>query len=333
MRQLLTILLLLAAAAGSEPSGMTAAELAERARAVAKLRNGSSEFQAHLTFKLFGIAAVPIDGRMEFARRPSGQWHRELSIPNYFREIDNSGDEVIYKDRTTDYEPLSVGQVYELFSVAVDPHPDPELKWGKPHAAANGNCVGAKVHIHTFEETFEERWCFNSAGALTDVEMEPTRLEFSEFQTVQGHLVPTLLRLYYKKKLAVEARAKWDFASELQDDLFKPSAGAVDWPVCRDMVPPKEEYAPDPVYPRRAPGVTGDDAEVLLYVTVAADGKLRMPYVIESGGPAFDAQAVAAIRDWKFHPASCGGKSVPVQTRVDVRFRYGRGGPNLPMYR
>jgi TonB family protein len=315
-----------AAHAWAADTNLTGAELLERARNVSKLH--AAEFQAHLDLKFVGLIANPVAGRMEFARRPSGQWHREISIPNYYREIDNSGDGVIYKDRTVEYEPLRVGFTYVLFFMATDPNPGKDVRWGKVHHDESGDCADAKVR------RFEERWCFDAiTGALKSVDEFSMRSEFADYQKIGDRLVPTSMRLYYKKKLAVEARATWDFDSHLQDDVFKPSAGAVDWPYCKGMVMPTEDSTPDPIYPRGKPGVTGDDADVVLYVTIAADGRLRMPYVIESGGVEFDRAAAIGVREWRFHPATCDGKPVAVQTRIEMRFHYRRGGPDMPIYR
>jgi TonB family protein len=329
LSRFLAIAALLAAVhAGAADSTLTGSEMVEHSRRLSLLKGGPNEFQAHLDLRLFGLAEAPIEGRMEYAWRPSGQWHREISIPNYFREIDNSGENVIYKDRSADYEPLRISLAYGLFSIATDPHPSKDLQWGKVHHGATTDCVEAKLR------GFEEKWCFDTGtGALISIDQFSTRTEFGEFTKVGDRLVPTSMRLYYKKKLAVEAKTRWDFQSQTKDELFKPSPGAVDWPICSDMVPPKEDHAPSPSYPRLVPGVTGDDADVGLYVTIAADGKLRMPYVVESAGPVFDRAAVIAIRDWTFHPATCSGKPVPVQGRVEVHFKYGRGGPDVPIYR
>jgi TonB family protein len=322
------LLLFLAAAGRAVAADTTGQQLLERSRAVTRLKGAPGDFQAHLDLKLFGIIAEPLQGRMEYAWRASGQWHREISIPNYYREIDNSGQDVIYKDRSAEYEPLKIGLAYTLFSLATDPHPTREQKWGKVRQKKDETCASASVG------RFEEEWCFDAiTGVLKSVEYFSIRSEFEDFQKIGDRLVPTSMRLFYKKKLAVEAKAKWDFESPAADELFKPAAGAVDWPICSDMVFPKEEHAPNPAYPRLVPGVTGDDADVGLYVTIAADGKLRMPYVIESAGPVFDRAAAIAIRDWTFHPATCNGKPVPIQGRVEVHFRYGRGGPDMPIYR
>src|SRR3954462_11892987 len=79
---------------------LTGQELFARYRSLAKVKDTNSEYQVHLDLKIFGLTSVPLTGRMEYAWRSPGQWHREVSIPNYFREIDTSGDQVIYKDRS-----------------------------------------------------------------------------------------------------------------------------------------------------------------------------------------------------------------------------------------
>jgi protein TonB len=327
LRCLIVAASLSALRASAADQNLTGPQLIERARSVSGLQGGQSEFQARLQFKLFGIASVPVEGRMDYAWRPSGQWHREVSIPNYFREIDNSGENVVYKDRSADYEPLRLGQVYQLFSTVSNPWAWKEMKWGKVRSERGSLCATAAFR------GIEEKWCFDSNGALTRWEFPSEKIEVGEFQTIGSRRVPTLLRYFHRNKLAVEAKATWDFQSHAGDEIFKPAEGAVDWPTCEDMVPPAPDHTPEPEYPRGMPGVTGDDASVLLYVTVAADGKIRMPYVIESGGAAFDQAAIIAVHEWTAHPATCGGKAIPAQMQVEVDFRYGRGGPSIPIYR
>src|ERR1700722_7048431 len=61
-------------------------------------------------------------------------------------------------------------------------------------------------------------------------------------------------------------------------------------------------------------------ADVVLNVTVDAEGQVRKAEVIESGGPAMDEAARAAVLQWTFHPALRAGQ--PVASRIRVPFHF-----------
>ena len=66
---------------------------------------------------------------------------------------------------------------------------------------------------------------------------------------------------------------------------------------------------------------TGLESEVELLVTVRQDGKVGEVEVIRSGGPAFDRAAEESIRQWRFAPATLGGRAVSSRIRVPFVFR------------
>src|SRR6476469_10134636 len=171
-----------------EPA-LTAQELFTRSRSLSK----ASEYQVHLDLTFFGLASVPVTGRLEYARRSPGQWRREISIPNFYREIDNSGDQVIYKDRSVEYEPLTVSQAYELLSLATMPELRNDFQWGKVHPGAHENCAEAKLGKYI------RKYCFDTVTqALVSVEDPSMKSQFGEFQKVGDSLLPTSLRFFYK---------------------------------------------------------------------------------------------------------------------------------------
>jgi protein TonB len=78
-----------------------------------------------------------------------------------------------------------------------------------------------------------------------------------------------------------------------------------------------------PIYPpsslRR-----GEQGDVMLDVSVSADGTaLAVNLAITSGHPSLDAAAEAAVRLWRFIPATRGGRPVAAVADVPVRFRLG----------
>ncbi|MGO8968898.1 MAG: TonB family protein [Myxococcaceae bacterium] len=83
-----------------------------------------------------------------------------------------------------------------------------------------------------------------------------------------------------------------------------------------DIVAPTVVDSPAAIYPA---GSTLQ-ASVVTRVTVDADGKVTEAEVVQSGGPAFDAAALEAVKRWTFHPALRDGAPVPARIRIPFRF-------------
>jgi TonB family protein len=83
-----------------------------------------------------------------------------------------------------------------------------------------------------------------------------------------------------------------------------------------DIVAPKVIDSPTAVYP---PGSVEQRAVVTL-VTVDAAGQVTGAEVVESGGAAFDAAALEAVKRWKFAPATRDGIPIPARIRIPFRF-------------
>ncbi len=91
------------------------------------------------------------------------------------------------------------------------------------------------------------------------------------------------------------------------------------------VVPPRIVERVEPAYPQRLLDEPhGDDqlpvAHVELEVTLDASGKIRELVVLASGGELFDAEAMRAVRAWKFAPAQRDGKPIPSRFHVPLNF-------------
>jgi len=84
--------------------------------------------------------------------------------------------------------------------------------------------------------------------------------------------------------------------------------------------PPAISSRVDAIYPPEALA-SGAEADVIVEVTVGADGRTSDPRVVASGGPAFDTAALEAVGRWTFTPALEGGQAVPVRIRIPFSFR------------
>lgn len=91
------------------------------------------------------------------------------------------------------------------------------------------------------------------------------------------------------------------------------------WAQPAGAVPPKLLEHVDAPYP---PSRVADhvEANVVLVITVNADGTVADPHVAESGGADFDKAALDTVRTWRFTPAMEAGK--PIRARIRVRFHF-----------
>jgi TonB family protein len=87
----------------------------------------------------------------------------------------------------------------------------------------------------------------------------------------------------------------------------------------RVVVPPKlvkfveAEFPPSEV-------ASGKGATVVLQIAIDATGKVAALTVTESAGPAFDAAATAAVKQFEFEPATVNGKAIPV--KITYRYKF-----------
>jgi TonB family protein len=98
-------------------------------------------------------------------------------------------------------------------------------------------------------------------------------------------------------------------------------------PAAPSAVPPKEISHVDAVYPADLVA-SGVHADVVLIVTIDAEGHVSDIEVRQSGGAELDAAASDAMRKWLFSPALRDGK--PVSSRIRVPFHFAPPGPPAP---
>ena len=95
--------------------------------------------------------------------------------------------------------------------------------------------------------------------------------------------------------------------------------------VCSDKnpppcaTPPKVRFSPDPAYTPEARDL-GIEGTVVLVVVIGTDGHTHQIRVARSLGHGLDEQAIAAVRRWKFKPATAQGKPVAVAIDIEINF-------------
>ncbi|MCU1311362.1 MAG: outer rane transport energization protein TonB [Candidatus Angelobacter sp.] len=83
---------------------------------------------------------------------------------------------------------------------------------------------------------------------------------------------------------------------------------------------PRPIYMPDPEFSEAARKARHQGI-VTLWVVLNAQGRVERERVHSSLGMGLDEQAIAAVRNWRFEPATKNGRPIPVQMYVEVSFR------------
>jgi len=84
------------------------------------------------------------------------------------------------------------------------------------------------------------------------------------------------------------------------------------------IIPPHVHTQVAPEWP--ANSASDHDVDVVVIVTVAADGTVLDAHVDDSVGAAYDQAAIDAVKRWQFEPATRNGQAIPARVRALVHF-------------
>src|SRR4051812_24174121 len=84
------------------------------------------------------------------------------------------------------------------------------------------------------------------------------------------------------------------------------------------IVPPHVRMQSAPEWPANQPA--DHDLDVIVVVTVAADGAVLDAHVDDSAGADYDQAAIDAVKHWQFDPATRNGQPIPARVRALVHF-------------
>lgn len=88
-------------------------------------------------------------------------------------------------------------------------------------------------------------------------------------------------------------------------------------PPC-ERKPPKVVYNPPASPPASWERKGPKSAMTRLELTVDKKGRVKNPAVVQSGGKDVDREALEAVRQWRFTPASCGTDPIEAKIQVEV---------------
>lgn len=114
-------------------------------------------------------------------------------------------------------------------------------------------------------------------------------------------------------------------SAEAKDAKPPAKSNAAKWGVVENVgkgvTAPVPVFMPEPAYPTEAsPARRKDGVFCVVGIIVDRKGKPEDVHVIRSGGKAFDANAIDAVKRYRFKPAMKDGQPVAVRMMVHVLF-------------
>jgi protein TonB len=102
-----------------------------------------------------------------------------------------------------------------------------------------------------------------------------------------------------------------DIGDDFPDEILIPRVGGVTIP---ELI-----HSIQPLYPETSRRLR-QEGTVILEAVITASGAVHDVRVVASRGPLLDEAAMAAVRQWRYRPATLDGRAVAVRLTVTVRF-------------
>lgn len=255
-------------------------------------------------------------------------WREEVILPGYQRVKvqDQSG---LWLHRSLNYEVPSVKDLDDALDFSDSLLRDVQFKPGKLKVKNVSGALLDCSRVKLDDGIDDEDFCFDLQQSLLKIVLFPsgataapniTSIEYSDFEPFGTKLYPHTVRIlsasetfltFSVQRLALLVRPPAsDFAVPAGAMFMAACASAEKVKLIKQALP---QYPPDEKSNRRS-------AHLVLYVLIAPDGSVRNAKVIFPGAADFNSSALAAVRQWRYQPVSCGGTPASVEKYVPVYF-------------
>ena len=312
---------------------LSASDASEQKEAVKRLEQAVSKtnildlpsFQMKASVQI-DIQGKPLEGSYELLWNGPAQWREEISLPGY-TEIQVGGKETLWIQRSTDFIPLRIYQLH--LALGFSSNAEPGLTWsftqlglGPRDTVKNTRSRkehGAKVTCVEIENELkrESEMCVSdSTGTL----VRSSSYEDRDFQPVGGKVFPRLLSFVENGRPVAKLNiSELLTPAQFGPNAFTPPPGALQQPGCMNPVPPRPVKQENPKYTfgareRHLQGTVEVDVQIGL------DGAPKIRKVVADPNPDLTKPSLDAIAGWRYEPAICNGKPVPIETVLQVKY-------------
>ena len=289
---------------------------------------GAEPAEVHGEIQIALAGGKVFDGEYALWWESPQRWRQEIRVAGFERTRVQSGNGY-WQRRNIGFEPLPLFEVDELFDVRRLLQLKPTEHLGKESEKKQGRervrCAEVEQHGQV-----DRKLCIDEkSGALASVDFptgahmhspEITRIEYSSFVPWAGKLLASEVRALRNGQLV--AAIKVGAVNKLENarsDLLQHPQGADFWPQCEDGTQISLANRVQPQYPQTA-RANREQGRVIFYAVVEESGELSHITVIQKASPNLEAAALAAVGQWRYKPATCGGAPIRAETSIPVDF-------------
>lgn len=291
-----------------------------KAAAERSLLNADSKapFSLTATFTVYGLSAKRIDGKYEWLVNSDGDWVKRLSFADYADPQIGRGSIVQIK-RSVQFQPIQAAIVQNAFSnqMYVDQAGDVVERF----FTTSENHVKLRC-ADLLRGKSRRTICIDPDQNLKTIAFKSSRIiyEYSDYKPAGRKFAPHRIIAKRESTTLLEVSVeKVALDSELDPRLPDPPEGAIQRSGCLAPILPTLKHSEVPGFPTSAP-IANFQGQVVFYVLIGSDGKVRNPVVTQTGGESLDSSALDAVRHWQYEPAKCGDTPVEFETEVPVNF-------------
>ncbi|HEX5044760.1 MAG TPA: energy transducer TonB [Candidatus Polarisedimenticolaceae bacterium] len=243
------------------------------------------------------------------------QWREEVRFPGY-EETEGMAGAVRWRQRPTRYRPRVPWLLTSVIRSDAFPPKEPKefrqikAKKGRPPLACVGEaCVDGFTGEPGSQEVYGMAVTFDAPAAFP-LRSWPASYRAGEHGREIG-------------RARIETLAPLGSTDEA---TFLPPREAIQVPACGTPTTPRATHKPFPPYPKSlvARRIEGT---VQLRATVAEDGTVQDAEVTRTADRDLTKLALETVRTWRYDPAKCGDRAVPVEMWVQVDWKMGLGAP------
>lgn len=299
------------------------------ARQLSDIRSSASApFRLSATFTFVADTLETVNGTYTEVWISKSQWRRAIDIgASQQIEVASSGKLWIL-DKPEDF-PEKAKLVVGMMRVVPGGLEKLDFESIAEHAGENPPTVCAISKEGSAHE--KHAYCFEKkSGALLEAvspRMHSTRVsdyacDYGMFKKFGDYWFPREMACFEDRHRMVDAKVVDLVAENKPDpDLFAPPTGAVELDFCPDTETPA--VAKSTTLPIQPFGIRDEPDSIRVPIAMVIDtkGRTQKLRLLHPGQGVLDKEAMAAVRRWRFKPATCNGTPMTTQMDVDVPFQ------------
>jgi TonB family protein len=319
------------------PDPKTPQEFFARARALGDLEASGIPFHLKATYVASGDAEFTGNGTYEEWWQSKDLWRKEATLGGYkYVAIRSGGKQTAAA--TAAYIPLRVREMMgpQIFHLALSKGNMGD--WKLSQGTEGSEVRETATQEHPCDSRYKEFVCtrqyeFAKRGWLQTYRIEDLSETFTDYQPFGDLYAPrkivlalrgeTLLTADIISLESLSGRDPGEWDTRVPADLHAAPSQVFEETAAKDVRPPKPVHKLHVKYPQ-SERKSHPNSVVVVACTVDAAGAVREPYVLLSGGAAFDQAAMDAVRQFRFAPAMKDGVPGMADFNLVINFRYRR---------